>query len=146
MRRLMTDAGLSMPTFESDRTKDTFTIRLLLHKFFDEEDMAWLNRFGEKLPQGQRSALIFAREVGAIDTLAYMQITGEKRKFADTNLDFLQKTGILTQKGKSIDATYYVLNTNFEVFTPQVTPPKLIYKLNVMNWFYSAELPGPKRK
>lgn len=122
MRRLMIGAGLSMPTFESDRTKDTFTIRLLLHKFFDEGDMAWLKGFGSNLSQGLRSALIFAREVGAVDTLTYMQITGEKRKIADSNLDLLQKMGVLTQKGKSVDASYYVLNPEFGAVTPQVTP------------------------
>ena len=122
MRRLMTGAGLSMPTFESDRTKDTFTIRLLLHKFFDEGDVAWLSGFGENLTQGQRSALIFAREVGAVDTLAYMQIVGEKRKLADSNLDFLKKMGVLKQKGKTVDSVYYVLNSDFDVTTPQVTP------------------------
>jgi ATP-dependent DNA helicase RecG len=122
MRRLMTGAGLSMPKFESDRTKDTFTIRLLLHKFFDEGDVAWLNSFGGKLSQGQRSALIFAREVGAVDTLTYMQIVGEKRKLADSNLDFLKKMGVLKQKGKTVDSVYYVLNSDFDVITPQVTP------------------------
>ena len=122
MRRLMTGAGLSMPTFESDRTKDTFTIRLLLHKFFDEGDVAWLNSFGGKLSQGQRSALIFAREVGAVDTLTYMQIVGEKRKLADSNLDYLKKMGVLKQKGKTVDSVYYVLNSDFDVTTPQVTP------------------------
>ena len=121
MRRLMTGAGLSMPTFESDRTKDTFTIRLLLHKFFDEGDVAWLNSFGGKLSQGQRSALIFAREVGAVDTLTYMQVVGEKRKLADSNLDFLKKMGVLKQKGKTVDSVYYVLNSDFDVITPQVT-------------------------
>ena len=122
MRRLMTGAGLSMPTFESDRTKDTFTIRLLLHKFFDDGDMIWLKGFGNDLSQGQRFALIFAREVGAVDTLAYMQITGEKRKMADLGLDILKKMGALAQKGKSIDASYYVLNPEFGVVAPQVTP------------------------
>ena len=153
MRRLMTGAGLSMPTFESDRTKDTFTIRLLLHKFFDEGDVAWLNSFGGKLSQGQRSALIFAREVGAVDTLTYMQIVGEKRKLADSNLDFLKKMGVLKQKGKTVDSVYYVLNSDFDVVTPQVTPksppklpPKMIYKLNAMNWSCSVESLGLKRR
>ena len=69
------------------------------------------------------SALIFAREVGAVDTLTYMQVTGEKRKMADSSLDSLQKMGILTQKGKTLDAAYYVLNLDYEELTPQVPPP-----------------------
>ena len=68
------------------------------------------------------SALIFAREVGAVDTLTYMQVTGEKRKMADSSLDSLQKMGILTQKGKTLDAAYYVLNLDYEELAPQVTP------------------------
>ena len=123
MRRLMKEAGLSMPTFESDRTKDTFTIRLLLHKFFDEDDKSWLARYrGIELTGSQQNALIFAREVGAVDTLTYMQLTGEERKVALANLEILQKTGILEQKGKAIDTTYYVLNKNFGGVTPQVAP------------------------
>jgi len=66
--------------------------------------------------------LIFAREVGAVDTLTYMQIVGEKRKLADSNLDFLKKMGVLKQKGKTVDSVYYVLNSDFDVITPQVTP------------------------
>lgn len=66
--------------------------------------------------------MIFAREVGAVDTLTYMQIVGEKRKLADSNLDFLKKMGVLKQKGKTVDSVYYVLNSDFDVTTPQVTP------------------------
>ena len=76
MRRLMKEAGLSMPTFESNRKGDTFTIRLLLHKFFSEEDMKWLGLFNaNNLSENQKFALIFAREIGAVDTLTYSQLT-----------------------------------------------------------------------
>ena len=111
MRRLMQNAGLSMPTFESDREKDIFTIRLLLHKFFDEADLKWLDLFsGIQLSDNQKTALIFAREIGAIDTLTYAQLTGVKSELAEKELDLLNKAGILAQKGKTLETTYYVLN------------------------------------
>lgn len=92
MRRLMQEAGLSMPTFESNRTSDTFTIRLLLHKFFDEEDLNWLNLFsGNEFSDNQKSALIFAREIGAVDSLTYVQLTGVKNEVAEKELDSLKK-------------------------------------------------------
>ena len=60
MRRLMIEAGLSMPTFESNRKGDTFTIRLLLHKFFNEEDIKWIDMFGRlALSENHTAALIF---------------------------------------------------------------------------------------
>lgn len=114
MRRLMSEAGLSMPTFESNRKGDTFTIRLLLHKFFSEDDMKWLGMFADvNLSENQKSALIFAREIGAIDTLTYTQLTGEKAELAEKSLEELEKTGILIRKGKTLEATYYVLNKEY---------------------------------
>lgn len=79
----------------------------------------------------------------------YVQFVGEKRKLADSNLDFLKKMGVLKQKGKTVDSVYYVLNSDFDVTTPQVTPqvtPKMIYKLNAMNWSCSVESLGLKRR
>jgi ATP-dependent DNA helicase RecG len=114
MRRLMSEAGLSMPTFESNRKGDTFTIRLLLHKFFSEDDMKWLEMFESvSLTENQKSAIIFAREIGAVDTLTYTQLTGEKPELAENSLEELEKTGILIRKGKTLEATYYVLNKEY---------------------------------
>jgi ATP-dependent DNA helicase RecG len=66
-------------------------------------------------------ALIFAREVGAIDTLTYAQLIGVKTNIADENLGFMNESGVLMQKGRTLDTVYYVLNQSFES-TPQVTP------------------------
>ncbi len=111
-----------MPTFESNRKSDTFTIRLLLHKFFNEDDKVWLERYtGVSLSREQQIALIFAREVGAVDTLAYAQLIGVKINLADEDLGFMKELGILEQKGRSLETAYYVLNQSFES-TPQVTP------------------------
>ena len=124
MRRLMTEAGLSMPTFESNRKDDTFTIRLLLHKFFSEEDNKWLDMFGKtELSENQKSALIFAREIGAVDTLTYTQLTGEKTELAEKSLEELEKAGVLLRKGKTLETTYYVLNKDYSELIPQDNPP-----------------------
>ncbi len=58
-----------------------------------------------------------------VQLLTYMQIVGEKRKLADSNLDFLKKMGVLKQKGKTVDSVYYVLNSDFDVTTPPSHPP-----------------------
>ena len=87
---------------------------MLLHKFFDEEDFKWLDLFsGIQLSENQKTALIFARETGAVDTLSYIQLTGGKSELAENELDLLNNAGILVRKGKKIEATYYVLNENF---------------------------------
>lgn len=123
MRRLMQEAGLSMPTFESNRKNDTFTIRLLLHRFFDEEDKKWLGIFdGVELSDNQKSALIFIREIGAVDTFTYTQLTGERPEAAERSLESLKNAGILIQKGKTPEAAYYVLNKSFKELTPQDNP------------------------
>ncbi len=124
MRRLMKEAGLSMPTFESNRKGDTFTIRLLLHKFFSEEDLKWLDMFnGTRLSENQKAALIFARETGAVDTLTYGQLTGEKPELAEKNLKELEKAEVLIRKGKNLEATYYVLNKEYHELITQDNPP-----------------------
>lgn len=124
MRRLMKEAGLSMPTFESNRKGDTFTIRLLLHKFFSEEDMKWIGLFNaNNLSEEQKSSLIFAREIGAVDTLTYSQLTGEKTELAEKSLEELEKANILVRKGKDLESTYYVLNKDYSELIPQDNPP-----------------------
>lgn len=45
MRRLMEEAGLTQPLFESDRDRDQFVATYLLHHFLSEEDLAWLRGF-----------------------------------------------------------------------------------------------------
>jgi ATP-dependent DNA helicase RecG len=75
MRRLMQDAHLVPPTFESSREDNEFTARLLLHHFLDEKDIEWLRQFEHfNLSDPQMQALIFVREVGAIDNQTYRQM------------------------------------------------------------------------
>ncbi|MBP6356299.1 MAG: putative DNA binding domain-containing protein, partial [Paludibacter sp.] len=63
MRRLMQEAHLVPPTFESSREDNEFTARLLLHHFLDEKDIEWLRQFEHfNLSDPQMQALIFVRE------------------------------------------------------------------------------------
>lgn len=113
MRNLMKAAHLALPVFESDRTADTFTARLLLHHFLGAEDLAWL----EGLPpgeytDGQKTGLIFAREVGAIDNAVYRQLTGMDTLHASLELRKLRNDRLLAPRGKGA-ATYYVPGERF---------------------------------
>ncbi|MBP5638259.1 MAG: putative DNA binding domain-containing protein, partial [Victivallales bacterium] len=108
MWRKMTAAGLSRPTMESDRHAATFTIRLLLCHFFDEETIEWLKQFAEyDFNDNQRTALVFLREVGAIDAVAYRQLTGCAPKLVSKELAGLKDQGLTLQKGRA-RGTYYV--------------------------------------
>ena len=113
MRNLMREAHLALPVFESDRTADTFTARLLLHHFLGPDDLIWLGR----LPAGdwsddQKTALIFVRETGAIDNAAYRQLSGADTLRASADLRKLFSSGLLKKKGRS-SATYYVPGAKF---------------------------------
>ena len=108
MWRKMVEAGLSRPTMESDRTASTFTIRLLLCHFFSEETLDWLKQFAAyKLNDNQRTALVFLREVGALDAVAYRQLTGCNPKLVAKELAGIKDQGLMIQKGRA-RGTYYI--------------------------------------
>ena len=105
MRRLMKEAGLMPPTFESNHEANKFTARLLLHHFLSKENVEWLAQYAEfGLVNEQKLALVFVREVGAIDNATYRQLDSsithararlEIHKLSD--LGFLEK-----KKGKVV--------------------------------------------
>ena len=112
MRKLMEEAGMMPPTYESDHTRNQFTIRLLLHHLLDERDIDWLARFHNyRLNESQKLALVFVRELGAVDNLSYRQLCGIDRVKASRELKKLCDEGLLTVKGKS-NASYYVASEN----------------------------------
>src|SRR5690606_3892732 len=77
MRKLMDQAGMAPPTYESNHSSNQFTARLLLHHFLSEEDLRWLQQFKQfDLSENQKKALIFVREVGAIDNATFRQLGG----------------------------------------------------------------------
>jgi len=108
MRRMMSDAHLVPPTFESSRENNEFISRLLLHHFLDEKDIVWLNKF-EKLGLGdaQKQALIFVREVGAIDNHTYRQMADCDTLKASNDLRFMKTHKLFKSRGKG-RATYYI--------------------------------------
>ena len=108
MRRMMEAAHMALPTYESNREGNSFTMRLLLHHFLGEEDVAWLARFAQyDLDDGQKKALIFLREAGAVDNRVYRQLSGCDTLKASAKLTALRDDGLLILKGKG-SATYYV--------------------------------------
>jgi hypothetical protein len=73
-----TIAGLmlfgTLPLFESDREKDSFTVTLLVHHLLGPEDLEWLAHFHDySLNEEEARALLVAREVGAINNAAYRE-------------------------------------------------------------------------
>ncbi|NJC27035.1 ATP-binding protein [Neolewinella antarctica] len=110
MRRLLREADFSQPTFTSDRERNEFTVRMLLHHFLNEEDLAWLAQFeAYDLSAEQKFALIFMREVGAINNSTYRQLVDGDLIQAGQDLHHLRKLELIEKKGKT-RGTYYVPN------------------------------------
>ena len=108
MRSLMERSGMAPPTFESNHSDNEFTARLLLHHFLSESDIKWLSGFENfEINEDQKKALIFVREVGAIDNATYRQLSGNNILKASLELRALKKDNLLDAKGKG-RATYYV--------------------------------------
>ena len=123
MRRLMKEAGLMPPTFESNHEANKFTARLLLHHFLSKENMGWLSMFAEyDLVNEQKLALVFVREVGAIDNATYRQLdTTITHARARLELHKLCELGFLLKKGQGRN-TYYI-KTEKVVSLGEMLPP-----------------------
>ena len=102
------------PTFESNRSANQFTARLLLHHLLDKETLQWLASYANySLNDEQRLALVFVREVGAIDNITYRQLNSDiNNQRASSDLHFMCTKGLLEQKGQS-RSTYYIAGENF---------------------------------
>ena len=109
MRRLMKEAGLMPPTFESNHEANKFTARLLLHHFLSKENMEWLAQYAEfGLVNEQKLALVFVREVGAIDNATYRQLDSSiTHAHARLEIHKLCNLGFLEKKGQGRN-TYYI--------------------------------------
>ena len=109
MRRLMKEAGLMPPTFESNHEANKFTARLLLHHFLSKENMEWLAQYAELgLVNEQKLALVFVREVGAIDNATYRQLDSSiTHARARLEIHKLCDLGFLEKKGQGRN-TYYI--------------------------------------
>lgn len=109
MRRLMKEAGLMPPTFESNHEANKFTARLLLHHFLSKENMEWLAQYAEfGLMNEQKLALVFVREVGAIDNATYRQLDSTiTHARARLEIHKLCDLGFIEKKGQGRN-TYYI--------------------------------------
>ena len=109
MRRLMKEAGLMPPTFESNHEANKFTARLLLHHFLSKENMEWLAQYAEfGLVNELKLALVFVREVGAIDNATYRQLDSSiTHARARLEIHKLCDLGFIEKKGQG-RSTYYI--------------------------------------
>lgn len=114
MRGHMKKAGLMPPTFESNRSANQFTARLLLHHLLDKETLQWLTYYTNySLNDEQRLSLVFVREVGAIDNITYRQLNSDiNNQRASYDLHYMCTKGLLEQKGQS-RSTYYIAGGSF---------------------------------
>lgn len=108
MKALLKKEGLAPPTFESDRNHNSFTARLLLVHFLNKEDLEWLKSFTQyDLSDAQKQAVIFVREVGAINIETYRQFADMDSYNASTELRYMRSINLIELKGKG-RGTYYV--------------------------------------
>ena len=125
MRRLMEKAHLVPPTFESSRDNNEFTSRLLLHHFLDANDLEWLRQFENfDLSDSQKQALIFVREVGAIDNTTYRQMADCDPLKASNDLRLLKTLNLFISRGKG-KATYYITGIDLSTLPVDLSTPPL---------------------
>jgi len=113
MRELMLANGLLPPTFESSRRPDHFVATFLFHHFLGPEDLRWLRGLTmEPLSDEEARALVFVRELGAIDNAAYRAINRTDTLNASSHLRRLRDLRLLEMKGGG-SRTYYVPGREF---------------------------------
>ena len=83
--------------------------RLLLHHFLSKENMEWLAQYAEfGLGNEQKLALVFVREVGAIDNATYRQLDSSiTHARARLEIHKLCNLGFIEKKGQGRN-TYYI--------------------------------------
>ena len=115
MQGHMKDVGLIPPTFDSDRSKNQFTIRLLLHHLLDKETLKWLASFTKyTLNNEQRLSLVFMREIGAIDNITYRQLNSDiNNQKASADLHSMCEMKLFEQKGQGRN-TYYIAGSAYD--------------------------------
>jgi ATP-dependent DNA helicase RecG len=113
MRELMLAQDLLPPTFESSRRPDQFVATFLFHHFLGPDDLTWLrNLTNEPISDEESRALVFVRELGAIDNAAYRSINRTDTLNASVHLRRLRDLGLLEMKGAG-NRTYYVPGVPF---------------------------------
>lgn len=108
IRRLLEEAGMAAPEFQSDREHERFKAVLHLHHLFSEEDLAWLKGLsGEVLSADASKILLFVRESGAVDNMTCRDLTGLDTLQASALLRRLRDQNFLAKEGSG-SRTYYV--------------------------------------
>lgn len=123
MRQRMREAGLAEPTFISSRDDDRFTAVFLLHHFLSEEDWVWLAQFKDfELADELLRALIYLREMGAIDNACYRNLNQVDTLAASGALRKLKELGLVVARGNG-SRTHYVPGPQFLSLDRRPTPP-----------------------
>lgn len=108
MRKELQLAGLSVPTFESDRENDLFRVTFLFHHLLAQNDWGWFGKYSSlHLSDDELRALVFVRETNQISNLAYRDITGFDVLAASKSLRKLTQVGLLEKRGGG-SATFYI--------------------------------------
>ena len=122
MRELMLAHDLLPPTLESSRRPDHFVATFLFHHFLGPDDLVWLRHLtSEPISDEESRALVFVRELGAIDNAAYRSINRTDTLNASGHLRRLRDLQLLDMKGSG-SRTYYVPGSQF-VLTPTKAEP-----------------------
>lgn len=125
MRELMLAQDLLPPTFESSRRPDQFVATFLFHHFLGPDDLAWLrNLTSEPISDEESRALVFVRELGAIDNAAYRAINRTDTLNASGHLRRLRDLDLLEMKGAG-SRTYYVPGPRFHA-AQRVPVPEIV--------------------
>jgi len=115
MRELMQRSNLLPPTLDSSRQPDQFVATFLFHHFLGPEDLRWLGGLTpEKLTDEESRALVFVREMGAIDNATYREINTVDTLDASGHLRRLRDLKLLDKKGSG-SRTYYEPGEAFAV-------------------------------
>jgi ATP-dependent DNA helicase RecG len=127
MREAMEHANLTHPLFLSDREKDEFTVRLLVHHLLGTDELEWLANFKDcSLTDDDARALIVLRELGLIDNAIYRDANHVDTLTASGRLRRLRDLRLLAQKGKG-PSTFYVPGPRFlkpnEILDRAPAPP-----------------------
>lgn len=143
MQEIMHEAGLLPPTFESSRRPDQFVATLLFHHFLGPEDLRWLGSLTERnLDDGDARALVFVREMGAIDNAAYRSINRVDTLQASQHLRRLRDLGVLAMRGAG-SRTYYVPGPSFVVPVEVTMPEREVPEPTADVPMAAAEVPMP---
>lgn len=123
MRRLLKEANLAPPSFNSDREGDQFTTQLLLHHLLGKDNLDWLRQFSAfDLTDAQRQALVIVKETEWINNITYRSLADCDVRTAGTELRQLVEWGLLNRYGHG-RGTYYGAGKKFEPTAATTEPP-----------------------